>query len=663
MKYPDQDNASQQLKIGRYVVQAEIGRGGMAVVYHAYDPHFDRAVAIKVLSRELLIAPTFRARFQREAKTIAALEHAAIVPVYDYGEEDGQPYLVMRFMTGGSLEERLSQGPCSLDKVTNIFYRLAPALDYAHSKGIVHRDMKPSNILFDQHGDPHISDFGIVKLTEATTTLTAGAIVGTPAYMSPEQGRGEKDIDGRADIYSMGAILFQMVSGKLPYEATTPTGQIIRHINDPIPNILETSPDVPPGLQRVIERSMAKKKGDRYGTVKEMVAALDVLATGPVFPGAFRLRKEQGTALGTTFRPDEIIPNTDLGILPIETITDPETGAGKVGPVKEAKIENSEQASPVKLESVVETDLTQQRISPKQPVRMESVQFGGVREAKTQAAKKGWLFWVVGGVALITLVVLVLVGAFFGYQWLKNQRTAITKYQDIYGMVVLKVPQGKFWMGSNDNDTEAGQDEKPYHQVNLNTYWIYQTEVTNAMYARCVIFGVCQRPSKPGSNSRDVYYDNPDYANYPVIYVSWFDAKTYCEWAGDRLPIEAEWEKAARGTDGRIYPWKGDIDCTKANYWDIIGGCLGDTSAVNSYLTGISPYGALNMSGNVWEWVADWYADKYYFYPENLPSGTQRVVRGGAWDSNSQRLRTANRAGYDPSVKDYDIGFRCMHDE
>ena len=151
-------------KFGRYEIKAEIGRGGMATVYHAYDPRFEREVALKVLPRAMLHDPQFRTRFEREAKTIAMLEHPAIVPVYDFGEEDGQPYFVMRYMTGGSLTDRMKNGPMTVQEVAHLFERLAPALDEAHAKGIIHRDLKPGNILFDQYGEPYISDFGIAKI-------------------------------------------------------------------------------------------------------------------------------------------------------------------------------------------------------------------------------------------------------------------------------------------------------------------------------------------------------------------------------------------------------------------------------------------------------------------------------------------------------------------
>jgi serine/threonine protein kinase len=173
-------------EFGRYEIVKRLGKGGMATVYHAVDPHFERDVAVKVMPREFLHDDTFRERFKLEAKTIASLDHPAITPVFDYGEHEGQPFLVMRYMSGGSLSERLKQGPLPTDETVRIFDRLCEALDWAHDQGIIHRDIKPGNILFDQHGYAYLADFGIVKLTEATAHLTGSGIIGTPAYMAPD---------------------------------------------------------------------------------------------------------------------------------------------------------------------------------------------------------------------------------------------------------------------------------------------------------------------------------------------------------------------------------------------------------------------------------------------------------------------------------------------
>jgi serine/threonine protein kinase len=267
-------------RFGRYEIKAEIGRGGMATVYHAYDPRFEREVAIKVLPREMLHDPQFRTRFEREAKTIAMLEHPAIVPVYDFGEEDGQPYFVMRYMTGGSLSERLKNGPLPLKEAARILEHIAPALDEAHAKGIIHRDLKPGNILFDQYNEPYISDFGIAKFAASQTNVTGSAIVGTPAYMSPEQAQGEGSVDGRSDIYGLGVILFEMLTGIQPYQGNTPMSVVVKHITEPVPHILDVLPSLPPALETVIEKAMAKDRDQRFGSVRAVAEALNAVVRG-----------------------------------------------------------------------------------------------------------------------------------------------------------------------------------------------------------------------------------------------------------------------------------------------------------------------------------------------------------------------------------------------
>ncbi|MCK4900907.1 MAG: serine/threonine protein kinase, partial [Anaerolineales bacterium] len=309
-------------KIGRYEVKSEIGRGGMATVYHAYDPNFERDVAIKILPQAFLYDTQFRERFQREAKMIALLEHPAIVPVYDFGEEENQPYIVMRYMAGGSIAERLRQSPLSVEETSRIILRLAPALDAAHARGIIHRDLKPGNILFDQYGNAFLSDFGIARIIQqSSATLTGESVIGTPAYMSPEQVQGEKAIDGRSDIYALGVLIYQMLTGQVPYSSETSTKVMMMHILEPVPDVLETRADLPLACQSVIAKAMAKDPEDRFATTDELAIALEIAAKG-----------------GETAQTTRIIPQEDPTIVSVKPAKTGEIASLPITPATQSGI-------------------------------------------------------------------------------------------------------------------------------------------------------------------------------------------------------------------------------------------------------------------------------------------------------------------------------------
>jgi len=256
-----------------------------------------------------------------------------------------------------------------------------------------------------------------------------------------------------------------------------------------------------------------------------------------------------------------------------------------------------------------------------------------------------------------------------------------TMVSDKDGMVLVYVPAGRFLMGIGDEQKNVLLKqhyywyqtwfitEQPQHTVSLDAFWIDQTEVTNAQYAKCVAAGACSEPHDSSSYTHtDGYYDISDFADYPVIYVDWDMAKSYCYWAGRRLPTEAEWEKAARGTDGRIYPWGNkQANCDLANFDVSDDGseiCVGDTEKVGSHPDGASPYGALDMVGNVSEWVADWFLDVYYDQspdtnPRGPSSGWERVFRGGSWYTGSWYSRSSSRDMYVSDYNEGDLGFRC----
>lgn len=276
--------------IGQYRVLEEIGKGGMAHVYRAEQPSMQRFVAIKRLSPALLLEDTFLARFEQEVRVVASLEHPAILPVYDYGEHDGAPYIVMRYIDGGTLAETIQQHADTgmpFKTVEGIITRVASGLDLAHRRGVVHRDLKPSNILLDREGIPYLADFGLAKVSEGTQ-LTKEGFVGTPAYLAPEVSEPDS-VSPYLDIYALGVTLYQMITGQLPFQADTPVNTILAHLNQPIPDARALRDDLPDGVQLVIETAMAKKPSNRYDTAGELSEAFgEALTSTAVHPALDR---------------------------------------------------------------------------------------------------------------------------------------------------------------------------------------------------------------------------------------------------------------------------------------------------------------------------------------------------------------------------------------
>lgn len=262
-------------RLGTYQIIEQIGQGGMATVFKAYQPSMDRYVAIKILPSHFTEDASFVGRFTQEARTLARLEHVHILPVHDYGEQEGITYLVMRYVEAGTLKDLIARGgPLDLKEAARILGQVGSALDYAHSQDVVHRDIKPSNVLIDQQGNTFLTDFGIAKLVAETAQFTAsGAILGTPAYMSPEQGMG-RPVDYRCDIYSLGVVLYELVTGRVPFQAETPLAVLLKHINDPLPLPRQIKPDLPEAVERVILKAMAKLPDDRFQSAQGMIDAL-----------------------------------------------------------------------------------------------------------------------------------------------------------------------------------------------------------------------------------------------------------------------------------------------------------------------------------------------------------------------------------------------------
>ncbi len=626
-------------QLGPYEILEPLGEGGMASVYKAFQAGVDRQVALKVLPRQLASDPTFVARFRQEARVLAQLQHPHIPPIHDFGEEGGYTYLVMPFIEGGTLVSLMNGRPLPLTVVRRIISQIGDALDYAHSTGLVHRDVKPSNILIDKRGNCLLTDFGISKLVASSSRITTtGGTTGTPAYMSPEQGLGHR-IDGRSDQYSLGVILYELVTGRPPYDADTPIAVVIKHIYDPLKPPRELNPELPENVERVIVRALAKNPEDRFASVGEMVRALQVaIPDSGLFP---QVKAGVRTMpLGAPEIRAQLRRNHSLALAAAAGVVLLAIFGGVFALLSSDNPVAAVMTTATLWQPTATLALPTATIVPATPTRDPTA---------TAAATAAPPTVTLAAAATLTATLTPTLGA------------ASFEISAVDAMRLRWVPAGPFLMGSDRNDANALAFEWPQRTVTLDAFWIDETEVTNGQYALCVAAGRCTPPISLRSATRDNYYSDPAYANYPVIYVNWAEAQAYCEWVGRRLPTEAEWEKAARGVAGALYPWGNNAPSpARANF----NRMRSDTTAVGSYPDSASPFGALDMAGNVYEWVNDWYLGAYYteapsINPLGPMTGTLRSLRGGAWNSEAREIRAASRYSYGPTRRENFIGFRC----
>jgi serine/threonine protein kinase len=259
-------------QLGQYRIVEQMGQGGMATVFKGYHARLNRTVAIKMMHQAFLEDQGFLARFEREAQIVARLDHPHIVPIFDFADYEGRPYLVMKYVEGKTLKAVLERGSMPLNEILRILPPLAGALDYAHRQGVLHRDIKPSNIIIDANGVPYLTDFGLARMAElGESTLSHDALLGTPHYISPEQALGKRDLDSRTDLYSLGVVLYELVVGRVPFSADTPYAIIRDHVDRPLPAPRAINPDVSAEVEAVLQKALAKNPAERYATATEMI--------------------------------------------------------------------------------------------------------------------------------------------------------------------------------------------------------------------------------------------------------------------------------------------------------------------------------------------------------------------------------------------------------
>ena len=597
-------------RLGRYELLEELGRGAMGVVYKARDPQIDRLVAVKVLAPAPGLdageAQQHRERFQREARAAGRLAHPNIVTIHDVGEDQGRAFLVMEFVEGQTLDRILrTRRLLPLEEVLTIGEQIASGLEYAHRHGIIHRDVKPANILLTREGVVKVTDFGIARITGSETTQS-GQTLGTPSYMSPEQVTGQ-NLDGRSDIFSLGTVLYEVLSGEKAFPGETLSTIIYRIVHeDPIP-LRRLNPAFPAALETCLQKALTKDPSARYTRATDLAGDLRRAAEGTVVSAPAAAATESTVTLPAQPPPFPrrqrrrlVWPALAAGIFAVAVLALILAVWGRAS-------RTLERPTTPPVSQALKKEAARTKARPDEAAR---------REAATPPASA-------------------------------TQRGGADDVEMVY------VPAGTFTMGDTHGDGEA--DERPAQRLTVPAFWLDRTEVTHAQFAA---FAKFVRDSGQAREDRWGMEQGKD--QHPVVNIPWRVAVAYCRWAGKRLPTEAEWEYAARGTDGRKYPWGNAWDDGRARF----GGSRGGQGAVpvGSYPTSISPFGALDMAGNVWEWVSTLYGPYPYLSRDGRErSSTQgrHVVRGGSWSQNPWDLRSSNREFGETGYRSVYIGFRC----